>query len=156
MLCSLVKQATLTMMSTGKTSPESLSGAPKTMHQDVSFAMGGEKQHVLPEQAYLNTPFRSPVSPNHDPQEPKHHKSSAQPILKKTSHDSSVINLSQGKSSADAGSPARHIQGAGTARLRRFTRGQTVDPKNNEAEDESRYNQVPMAKALSVLCSHPS
>ncbi len=95
--------------------------------------MGGEKQHVLPEQAYLNTPFRSPVSPNHDPQEPEHHKSSAQPILKKTSHDSSVINLSQGKSSADAGSPARHIQGAGTARLRPFTRGQTVDPKNNEA-----------------------
>ena len=48
------------------------------------------------------------------------------------------------------------IQGAGTARLRLFTRGHTVDPKNNEAEDESRYNQVPMAKALSVLCSHPS
>jgi len=83
MLCSLVKQATLTMMSTGKTSPESLSGAPKTMHQDVSFAMGGEKQHVLPEQAYLNTPFRSPVSPNHDPQEPKHHKTLHSPSSRK-------------------------------------------------------------------------
>ena len=125
-------------------SPERLSGVPRITHQDVPSNTRGERQHVLPEQAYLNMPFRSPVSPNHGPQEPKHHRSpvySAQPILKKPSHESSVI-LSPGKSSGDAGSPARHIQGAGTACLRPFTRGQTVDHKNNEAEAESRYNQI--------------
>ncbi|DBA77834.1 TPA: hypothetical protein ACH3X1_009190 [Trebouxia sp. C0004] len=124
-----------------------------------------ERQQVLPEQ-HVNMPFRLPVSPNHGPQEPKYyrypvysaqpqevlasapygsiarhgtcHKAEAPFRLKKPYHDSSVIILSPGKSSGDAISPAWHIQGAGTACLRPFTRGQTVDRKNNEAEAESR------------------
>lgn len=53
-----------------------------------------------------------------------------------------MINLSPGKSSGDAGSPARHIQGADTACLRPFTRGHTVDRKQDEAEAESRYSHI--------------
>ena len=62
----------------------------------------------------------------------------AQPTLKKPFHDSSVVILPPGKSSGAAGSPARRIQGAGTMCLRPFTRGQTTNRTNNEAEAESR------------------
>jgi len=169
-----------------KASPERLSGVPRVTHQNVSSTTRAEMQQGLPEQAYVNKPFRLPVSPNHGPQEPKHYRSlvySAQPQevlwhvpclaiepncaecvgigtiwlnskardmsqgwgtfdLKKSSHNNSVINLSPGKSSGDAGSPARHIQGADTACLRPFTRGHTVDRKQDEAEAESRYSHI--------------
>ncbi len=137
-------------------SPERLSGVPRITHQDVPPITGGDRQHALPEKANVNMPFRLAVSPNHAPQEPKHHRSPAQPALKKPSHDTSVVVLSPGNSSGAAGSSARRVQGAGTICLRPFTRGQTTNPKNNEAEAKSRYNQIPVAKASSVLCSHPT
>ena len=152
-----------------QSSPERLSAVPKAPYQDVPYITRAERQQVLPEQ-HVKMPFTVPVSPKHGPQEPKYHRSpvnSAQPqevlalapcgsiarhgtchkaetpfCLKKPSCDSSVIVLSPSKSSGDASSPARHIQGAGTACLLPFTRGQTFDCKNNEAKAESRYSQI--------------
>ncbi|KAA6428353.1 MAG: hypothetical protein FRX49_01948 [Trebouxia sp. A1-2] len=80
-------------------------------------------------------PIRLPVSPNYGSQEPKFDRSSS--------------NSAQPQSSGDASSPARHTQGAGTACLRPFTRGQIVDCKNNEAEAGSKYSQNLSQKSAS-------